>query len=70
MSSYPKDLEAWLESELLQFAHLMKSILRASYETVPSSGGAKAAKTPELDMYQMLHRHGMAETFASVEIIL
>ena len=70
MSSYPKDLEAGLESELLQFAHLMKSIPRVSYETVPSSGGTKAAKSPELEMYQMIHRHGMVETFANAEIFI
>ena len=70
VSSYPKDLEVGLESELLQLAHLMKSIPRASYETVSSSGGAKAAKIPELEMYQMIHRHGMVETFANVENVL
>ena len=70
MSSFPKDLEAGLESELLQFAHLMKSIPRASYEAVPSSSRAKTAKSPELEMYQMIHRHGIVETFANVEIVV
>ena len=54
----------------MQFAHLMKSIPRASYQTIPSSGGAKAAKNPELEMHQMIHGHGMVETFANVEIVL
>lgn len=72
VSSYPKDLEAGLESELLQFAHLMKSTPRDSSESAPSSGGdgVNAAKSPELEMYKIIHRHDMVETFANVEIVL
>ncbi|XP_068240119.1 uncharacterized protein [Palaemon carinicauda] len=72
VSSYPNDLEAGLESELLQFAHLMKSIPRGSSESAPSLGGAKAAQrqSPELEMYKIIHRHDMVETFANVEIVL
>lgn len=72
VSSYPKDLEAGLESELLQFAHLIKSIPRDSSESAPSSGGVKAAQrqSPELEMYKIIHRHDMVETFANVEIVL
>ncbi|XP_068227950.1 uncharacterized protein [Palaemon carinicauda] len=72
VSSYPNDLEAGLESELLQFAHLMKSIPRGSSESAPSLGGVKAAQrqSPELEMYKIIHRHDMVETFANVEIVL
>ncbi|XP_068200803.1 uncharacterized protein [Palaemon carinicauda] len=72
VSSYPNDLEAGLESELLQFAHLMKSIPRGSSESAPSLGGVKAAQrqSPQLEMYKIIHRHDMVETFANVEIVL
>ncbi|KAK4300341.1 hypothetical protein Pmani_027458 [Petrolisthes manimaculis] len=72
VSSYPRDLEAGLELELLQFAHLMKSIPRDSSESAPSSCGVKAAQrqSPELEMYKIIHRHDMVETFANVEIVL
>ncbi|XP_068203911.1 zinc finger MYM-type protein 1-like [Palaemon carinicauda] len=72
VSSYPNDLEAGLESDLLQFAHLMKSIPRGSSESAPSLGGVKAAQrqSPELEMYKVIPRHDMVETFANVEIVL
>ncbi|XP_068240067.1 uncharacterized protein [Palaemon carinicauda] len=72
VSSYHNDLEAGMESELLQFAHLMKSIPRGSSESAPSLGGVKAAQrqSPELEMYKTIHRHDMVETFANVEILL
>lgn len=70
VSSYPQDLEARLETELLQFAHLMKSIPNDSSESVHSSGRARTAISPELEMYNMIHKHDLIETFTNVEIVL
>ena len=63
---YPTDLEDGLESEMVQFAHLMKS---ASERTSMTSHMADA-NSPELNMFLLIHNHDLLETFANVEIAL
>jgi len=70
VTSYPEDLEDGLESEIVQFAHLMKSISTKDSAATSTSEGIKASKSPELDMFLTIHRHDMVETFPNVEIAL
>lgn len=69
VTSYPKDLEDELESEIVQFAHLMKSISKDS-AAISTSEGIEASKSPELEMFLTIHRHAMLETFPNVEIAM
>ena len=52
-------MESGLGSEIIQFAHVYKSV---SHDAPVSS--------VELEMFQLIHEHDMIESFANIEILL
>ena len=63
---YPNDLDAGLETELKQFAHLFKF----TSQEPSTSNGKRGINSVELEMYELIHTHDMVESFANVEILL
>ena len=63
---YPTDLEDGLESEIVHFAHLMKSVS----EPTSMTSHMVDANSPELNSFLLIHGHNLLETFANVETAL
>ena len=64
--TYPNDLEAGFESELKQFAYFFKF----TSQEPSTSSGKQGINSVEIEMYKLIHRHDMVESFANLEILL